>query len=314
MADRDAFVLWFDDLGADDVARVGGKNASLGEMISSLQGEGIRVPDGFATTAGAYRAFLARERARGRDPGAGRRADRARRASLEETGRRDPRRSSTGASCPAEAGGGDPSRLPGAGGGVRREHCDVAVRSSATAEDLPEASFAGQQETFLNVRGERRAPGGLPALLRLALHRPRDRVPRRARLRPHAGGALGGGAEDGALRPRGRRGDVHARHRDAASADVVVDQRRLGARARAWSRGASTRTSTTSSSPRWTARASAPSCRSDWARRSTSWSTRGGREPTRAQRRPCRARSARASSSRTTRSLTLARWACAWRI
>jgi pyruvate,water dikinase len=58
MAKRQSYVCWFETLGSADVARVGGKNASLGEMIRTLKDEGIRVPDGFATTADAYRAFL----------------------------------------------------------------------------------------------------------------------------------------------------------------------------------------------------------------------------------------------------------------
>ena len=140
-----------DTLRMTDVARVGGKNASLGEMIGELSAAGVRVPGGFATTAHAFREFLARDGL----------ADRIRRrlAGLDVSDMR------------ALAAAGDEIRgwmkttpLPGA---LERElraryaqmsagtpGLAVAVRSSATAEDLPEASFAGQQETFLNVRGE----------------------------------------------------------------------------------------------------------------------------------------------------------------
>ena len=140
-----------DTLRMTDVARVGGKNASLGEMIGELSAAGVRVPGGFATTADAFREFLARDGL----------ADRIRRrlAGLDVSDVR------------ALAAAGDEIRgwmkttpLPGA---LERElraryaqmsagtpGLAVAVRSSATAEDLPEASFAGQQETFLNVRGE----------------------------------------------------------------------------------------------------------------------------------------------------------------
>ena len=140
-----------DTLRMTDVARVGGKNASLGEMIGELSAAGVRVPGGFATTADAFREFLTRDGL----------ADRIRRrlAGLDVSDVR------------ALAAAGDEIRgwmkttpLPGA---LERElraryaqmsagtpGLAVAVRSSATAEDLPEASFAGQQETFLNVRGE----------------------------------------------------------------------------------------------------------------------------------------------------------------
>ncbi len=149
----DAVIAWFGELGLQDVPRVGGKNASLGEMARSLGKEGVSVPDGFATTAAAYRDYVAANaieaplRARlaalaagdetlqqageairamflaGQFPKA---TSEAIRAAYRELGRRR-----GGAAAPA-----------------------VAVRSSATAEDLPQASFAGQQESFLNVRGE----------------------------------------------------------------------------------------------------------------------------------------------------------------
>jgi pyruvate,water dikinase len=145
-------VLRFEALGSDDVPRVGGKNASLGEMIRSLGDAGIRVPPGFATTAAAYREFL------------------------EANDLRDPIRShleawEVGRQPLAEAGSEIrelflAAEFPGSvADAIRRayrelaeriglEEPSVAVRSSATAEDLPEASFAGQLESLLNVRGE----------------------------------------------------------------------------------------------------------------------------------------------------------------
>lgn len=147
-------VRWFRELGLDDVESVGGKNASLGEMVQHLSAAGVAVPDGFATTAEAYRRFLG-------DTGLAERistllrdldVDDTRR--LAEVGReireaveaqefpedleRDIRAAYEQLVGEASDAGGEVS---------------WAVRSSATAEDLPDASFAGQQETFLNVRG-----------------------------------------------------------------------------------------------------------------------------------------------------------------
>jgi pyruvate,water dikinase len=143
-------VIWFNQLGINDIASVGGKNASLGEMISQLSGLGIKVPDGFATTADAYREFLAQQN-----------LDERIRHRLDELNTDDV------------------AELIDAGAEIRQWIIDtpfpddllaevreayeqlqadnsdvtVAVRSSATAEDLPDASFAGQQETYLNVSG-----------------------------------------------------------------------------------------------------------------------------------------------------------------
>jgi pyruvate, water dikinase len=141
----------FADVGMIDLASVGGKNASLGEMRRALTPLGIRVPDGFATTADAYRAFI----------GGG--LERVLRDSLSaldvtnidalQAAGAKVRSSMLAASLPAEL-------VQAVREGYRRleeqygPNCDVAVRSSATAEDLPDASFAGQQETFLNVHGE----------------------------------------------------------------------------------------------------------------------------------------------------------------
>nr|MDA3876168.1 phosphoenolpyruvate synthase [Halothiobacillus sp.] len=145
------YILWLDQVGMDDLNRVGGKNASLGEMISQLSGLGVSVPGGFATTADAYRDFLSQSQ-----------LDQRIRKRLENLAVDDV------------------NTLLAAGKEIRQWIMDtpfpaqldraveqawqqlaekngsepeVAVRSSATAEDLPDASFAGQQETFLNVRG-----------------------------------------------------------------------------------------------------------------------------------------------------------------
>ena len=148
-----AAVVWFSDLGMGDVARVGGKNASLGEMISNLAGAGIKVPGGFATTAWAYREFLGFDGLERRIQGMLDALDVDDVAKLQATGKAlremvidTPLPGFLEAEIREAWAQLSPSDNPSANG-------SVAVRSSATAEDLPEASFAGQQETYLNVRG-----------------------------------------------------------------------------------------------------------------------------------------------------------------
>jgi pyruvate,water dikinase len=144
-------VRWFEDLSAGDVALVGGKNASLGEMIRNLEPKGIRVPGGFATVAHAYWKFLEANNLRTRiseQIGALHRG-----ADLAEVGETI-RRMIMEAEFPPDLAQGLRDAYRELGHRLKREDPDVAVRSSATAEDLPEASFAGQQETFLNVTGE----------------------------------------------------------------------------------------------------------------------------------------------------------------
>jgi pyruvate,water dikinase len=145
------FIRWFRELGIGDVPLVGGKNASLGEMFQALTPRGVRVPDGFAVTAEGYRHFL-------RSAGLDRRIDAILKgldthdmANLEARGD-EIRRVIVDATLPDDLAAeivAAYAQLPAAGG----EPVDVAVRSSATAEDLPDASFAGQQETYLNVQG-----------------------------------------------------------------------------------------------------------------------------------------------------------------
>ena len=146
-------VLWFSEIGLKDLERVGGKNASLGEMVQNLREAGVKVPDGFATTADAYRRFLATS---GLDQ---RIVDRLQGLDTDDV------------TALAAAGSEirtlvrDTTFLPEFEAEIRASYQELvdkhggsddlswAVRSSATAEDLPDASFAGQQETFLNVRG-----------------------------------------------------------------------------------------------------------------------------------------------------------------
>jgi pyruvate,water dikinase len=167
-----ASILWFDEVGIADIPLVGGKNASLGEMIQQLAPKGVNVPNGFATTAAAYRYFIAEA---GLEPKLQRifadldvndlhnlrqRGEQARSLMLNTPFPQDlelaiataytqlcDRYPSSQTDCDVLAPI-DPDL---------REEClhstDVAVRSSATAEDLPDASFAGQQETYLNVHG-----------------------------------------------------------------------------------------------------------------------------------------------------------------
>ncbi|WP_426303278.1 phosphoenolpyruvate synthase [Arthrobacter sp. R-11] len=145
-------VLWFDEVGSADVPRVGGKNASLGELTRALSGQGVRVPAGFATTAGAFRRFVSTNRI-GERLDAALAAYHEGRSSLREAGAAM-RSGVLSASLPADLARDIVAAYRELARRAEQTEPAVAVRSSATAEDLPEASFAGQQETFLNVRGE----------------------------------------------------------------------------------------------------------------------------------------------------------------
>src|SRR4028119_1867029 len=149
-----ALLLWFDEVGIADIPLVGGKNASLGEMIQQLTPKGVNVPTGFATSAYAYRYFI---KAAGlekklRQLFADLDVDDV--SNLQQRGKQA-RSLILNTSFPQE--------LQDVISEAYRELCDrygegteVAIRSSATAEDLPDASFAGQQETYLNVHGIKR--------------------------------------------------------------------------------------------------------------------------------------------------------------
>ncbi|MCU0902509.1 MAG: phosphoenolpyruvate synthase [Tabrizicola sp.] len=152
MPKKSVNVMWFEDLSRGDVALVGGKNSSLGEMVQQLGRKGIKVPGGFATTADAYRAFLAANAldariaetiARWQDH----------KITLHEAGSQI-RAMIVQGDWPKDIREDILKAYRELSRRAKTTDLAVAVRSSATAEDLPDASFAGQQETYLNVRGE----------------------------------------------------------------------------------------------------------------------------------------------------------------
>ncbi len=148
----DNLVIPFEQLGMGDVPRVGGKNASLGEMISHLTGLGIQVPGGVATTAAAYWAFLEQGGLKAKIDATLLALDVDDVDKLMQVGA-DIRKQVMETPLPADLEAAITKAYHALRGDVPESEFAVAVRSSATAEDLPDASFAGQQETFLNVRG-----------------------------------------------------------------------------------------------------------------------------------------------------------------
>lgn len=149
----DKYVVWLTDEGSSDVAQLGGKNASLGEMSRNMKRQGIPVPDGFAVTAAAYWAFLEASELKGTIPGV-LHDIKNNKVSLKAGAKRirDMIGRAKFPQAMSEAIADAYRRLCEHAG---PENTDVAVRSSATAEDLPEASFAGQHESYLNVRGDK---------------------------------------------------------------------------------------------------------------------------------------------------------------
>ncbi len=144
-------VVWFAEIGLNDLEKVGGKNSSLGEMVSHLGSAGVRVPDGFATTAEAYRRFIGETGLAEMISAelAGLDTDDVQR--LAVVGQQI-RTAVVERAFPPDLEA-DIRAAYGTLVGDAGDELSFAVRSSATAEDLPDASFAGQQETFLNVRG-----------------------------------------------------------------------------------------------------------------------------------------------------------------
>jgi pyruvate,water dikinase len=212
------WVVPLESLSMADVARVGGKNASLGEMIRHLAEAGVRVPGGFATTAAAFRAFLDEAEL----------TDRIRRrldalniddvAALAAAGReiRDWIGAAPLPQSLQQAVGNAFHKLERESGG----ELAVAVRSSATAEDLPEASFAGQQETYLNVRG---LGAVLEAVKRVYVSLFNDRaISYRAHLGfDHHGVALSAGIQRMVRSDRGTSGVIFTLDTESGFRDVV---------------------------------------------------------------------------------------------
>ncbi|MGO9656197.1 phosphoenolpyruvate synthase [Mycobacterium sp.] len=149
---KSRYVRFFEEFGIDDVPLVGGKNASLGEMFQKLSGQGVRVPHGFAITAQAYRYMLDKAGAWGRLHAEFDELDPADVAALMRKGKRA-REIVYGAGLPDDLA----AEILDAYRKLQQEYGEevsLAVRSSATAEDLPTASFAGQQDSYLNIKGE----------------------------------------------------------------------------------------------------------------------------------------------------------------
>lgn len=148
------YIKWFDEVDIKDVRSVGGKNASLGQMINTLRSQGILIPRGFAITADAYWYFIEHNKLKtvlytmlqGLDP-----------KNIKELHRiaAQLRRLVSSGEMPHDLRDEIDAAYQKLSLFYKQPACDVAVRSSATAEDLPTASFAGQQETYLNVRGEK---------------------------------------------------------------------------------------------------------------------------------------------------------------
>ena len=153
MSKKRVFILWFRDLTINDVPLVGGKNASLGEMYRTLTKKGVNIPYGFAVTAYAYRYFLKKAKIQNKIRQIFSDLDTHNLRNLAEKGR-NVRKTILEAELPEEL----QNAITRAYKNLCKKYgrnADVAVRSSATAEDLPGASFAGQQETYLNIKGEK---------------------------------------------------------------------------------------------------------------------------------------------------------------
>lgn len=152
MSENNRYIRWLENLRSRDVSIVGGKNASLGEMLQSLKSEGVRVPEGFATTAEAYRNYLKTNEI-GEKIEENLKKLKKDNSNLDKVGK-SIRKLFLNNNFPDEVEEAIRNSYKKLCEMYEKDDVDVAVRSSATAEDLPEASFAGQQETFLNVTGE----------------------------------------------------------------------------------------------------------------------------------------------------------------
>ncbi len=148
--DMNEYIKKFSETGIRDTAKVGGKNSSLGEMFSNLSSKGIAVPDGFATTAYAFEEFLTQNALHSKLDELMHQLDKNHYTNLNETGAKARELMLAGELSSAFQS----SILQAYKELCGADDCEVAVRSSATAEDLPQASFAGQHESYLNIKGE----------------------------------------------------------------------------------------------------------------------------------------------------------------
>jgi pyruvate,water dikinase len=155
MEKQNKFVLWFDQVNNDDVAFVGGKNASLGEMYTTLTSKGIRVPNGFVVTAYAYKYFIKKS---GLEPFIEETLKNLNTEDIVELQKKGKaiREKIIEADIPKEIEVEIAKAYKDLSNAYKMKEADTAVRSSATAEDLPGASFAGEHETYLHVVGEKK--------------------------------------------------------------------------------------------------------------------------------------------------------------
>ncbi|MFH1720182.1 MAG: phosphoenolpyruvate synthase [Patescibacteria group bacterium] len=154
MSKNEKFILWFEEIGKGDVALVGGKNASLGEMFQNLDSQGVAVPPGFAITAYAYKYLLGKGGLEDKIKKAMEGLDTHDVINLQKRGKKI-RDLIENADFPKDLEEKIYEAYEELGKRLKIDKPDVAVRSSATAEDLPDASFAGQQDTYLNVEGRK---------------------------------------------------------------------------------------------------------------------------------------------------------------
>ncbi len=151
---KQKYILKFSQVYIKNVPQVGGKNASLGEMYNTLVKKGLRIPDGFCTTAAAFRYFLAANKLSEKIYKDLRKLNKNNFKDLKKVGQ-EVRRSILQAKFPADLEEEIKQAYKELAIRYKRTNPDVAVRSSGTAEDLPSASFAGQQESYLNIKGEK---------------------------------------------------------------------------------------------------------------------------------------------------------------
>ncbi len=154
MDKKSAFILWFDQLGIEDVPLVGGKNASLGEMYRILTEKGVKIPNGYAVTAGAYFHLLEEAGIKDKIKDILKDLNTHSVRNLQERGKKV-RKLIREAKMPDDIKKQIIEQYHNLSKAYKVKNVDVAIRSSATAEDLPDASFAGQQETYLNIKGEK---------------------------------------------------------------------------------------------------------------------------------------------------------------